>query len=58
MAGKPAPDFSVDQDQGQNFRDKGKLYLVRCYCCGGETGRENWAPYVASGVCAWCGWRE
>ncbi len=44
-----------------NFTDEdGKLYLVRCLNCAdsGDRGRENWAPNVASGVCAWCGWRE
>lgn len=27
------------------------IYLVRCFKCG----RENYAPAVASGQCAWCG---
>ena len=41
-----------------NFINKDrKLYLVRCFMCGDlERGRENWAPAVASGQCAWCGW--
>ena len=30
--------------------DEGKRYLVRCHICE----RENWAPAVASGICAWC----
>ena len=34
--------------------DGGKLYVVRCPSCG----RENWAPAVATGECAWCGWTE
>ena len=47
------------QDQNPNFRSKdGRLFLVRCYICGGERGRENYAPYVASGQCAWCGWKD
>jgi len=49
----------INQEQGANFRGKnGKLYLVRCYACGDKDGRgrENWAPAVASGTCAWCGW--
>lgn len=38
-----------------NFRDDtGKLYLVRCPKCKAE----NYAPSVASGECAWCGWKE
>ncbi|MBR3254575.1 hypothetical protein IKF88_02485 [Candidatus Saccharibacteria bacterium] len=36
-----------------NFKDeKGKVYLVRCPKCG----KENWAPAVAHGICAWCGY--
>lgn len=49
----------VNQDRPPNFREKGKLYLVRCFACGGlELGRENYLPAVASGQCAWCGWHE
>ena len=52
----------VDQDRPPNFRGKGEyngqLFLVRCFACGGECGRENYAPSVASGQCAWCGWKE
>jgi len=29
-----------------------KLYMVRCPKCG----KENYAPAVASGTCAWCGY--
>ena len=37
------------------FRDKdGKLFLQRCPECG----KENYAMWVASGQCAWCGWSE
>jgi len=47
------------QDKGKNFRnEEGKLYLVRCYSCGGEHGKENYMPAVATGKCAWCGWEE
>jgi len=59
------------QDRPPNFRgsiepntkgtvkgDKGKLYLVRCFVCGGERGTENYAGAVATGQCAWCGWKE
>jgi len=41
------------EDGRGNFRDKdGKAYVVRCPRCK----RENYAPAVASGQCAWCGW--
>lgn len=47
------------QEQHPNFRgENGKLYLVRCFACGGERGTENYAPMVADGQCAWCGWEE
>jgi hypothetical protein len=47
------------QDKYPNFRDKsGKLFLVRCFNCEIERGKENWAPAVASGTCAWCGWED
>lgn len=38
----------------------GNLYLVRCMNCNdiGERGRENYAPAVSSGQCAWCGWSD
>ncbi len=29
-----------------------KIYLEKCPMCR----LENYAPAVASGVCAWCGW--
>lgn len=49
----------IDQERHPNFIGKnGKLYLVRCFVCDEDRGRENWAPAVASGQCAWCGWRE
>jgi hypothetical protein len=49
-----------------NFESEGQLFLVRCVACSDEPddpkvpkrGRENYAPMVASGVCAWCGWQE
>ena len=47
------------QDRTPNFRDKnGRLFLVRCFACGSERGRENYAMAVADGQCAWCGWTE
>lgn len=49
----------VNQEKSPNFRgEDGKLFLIRCFSCGGERGRENWAPSVATGQCAWCGWQE
>lgn len=45
------------QDRNPNFRDKdGKLYLVRCYNCDPESGKENYSLAVSSGFCNWCGW--
>lgn len=38
-----------------NYLDKGKLFLVSCMNCS-EKGKENYAPAVAAGICAWCGW--
>jgi len=43
-------------DRPPNFRHQSKLYLVRCYACDPDRGRENWGPMVAAGICAWCGW--
>ena len=46
-------------DREPNFySDEGGFYLVRCYACCPVTGRENYAPAVASGQCVWCGWKE
>ncbi len=46
-------------DRHPNFRGKdGKLFLVRCFACGGKRGTENYAMSVATGQCAWCGWKE
>ena len=51
--------MKVNQDKHPNFRDDdGNLFLVRCFACGGEHGKENWAMAVADGRCAWCGWSE
>ena len=44
-------------DRGPNFYgDDGRFFLVRCFACGGEHGKENWSGAVAAGCCAWCGW--
>lgn len=48
----------MTQDQFPNFREAGRLFLVRCFSCGGERGKENYAMAVASGQCAWCGWKD
>jgi hypothetical protein len=41
-------------DESANFRNKdGKPYVVRCPACH----RENWGPAVATGQCAFCGWK-
>lgn len=41
----------VRKGKGNGFVADGKIFLRRCFECG----RENWAPAVASGCCAWCG---
>ena len=39
-----------------NFRDgEDRFYLVRCFVCDPDHGRENYAPMVALGECAFCG---
>lgn len=46
-------------DRWPNFRDENEnLFLVRCFACGGKFGKENYIPSVASGQCAFCGWKE
>lgn len=47
------------REEAMNTRDNfvggdGRLYLVRCPVCI----KENWAPFVMSGRCAWCGASE
>lgn len=46
------------QDRPPNFREEGKLFLVRCFVCNKEIGKENLSTAVAKGYCAWCGWSE
>lgn len=47
------------QESHPNFRDeKGKLFLVRCYACEPNGGKENYLPMVATGICAWCNYKE
>lgn len=55
---QPKKKMRVNQDQHPNFREDGKLFLVRCFACGDSFGRENWAMAVSRGTCAFCGWRE
>ena len=51
--------FQSVNDRPPNFRnDRGEMFLVRCFECNKDFGRENWAPAVASGECAWCGWND
>lgn len=47
---------AINQDRPPNFRDGDRLFLVRCYRCEPERGRENYALAVAGGFCARCGW--
>lgn len=47
------------QDRPPNLRTQdGRFYLIRCYACDVNHGRENYALAVASGQCCWCGWQE
>lgn len=32
------------------IEEGGKICMIRCFSCG----KENYAPSVASGKCAWC----
>ncbi len=42
----------IKQGNGVGYTNKeGLICMIRCFECG----RENWAPAVASGTCAWCG---
>lgn len=48
-------------DRPPNFRNKdGRLMIIRCFACpdAGPYGKENWGPAVATGECAWCGFRD
>ena len=46
-------------DREPNWREPdGRLYLVRCFACAPNHGRENYALAVASGYCSWCGWND
>lgn len=41
-------------EKGYSFHEDGQWYLVRCHECG----RENYMIAVATGQCAWCGWKQ
>lgn len=56
MTGAPHDPDTHRNYRAPNFQADGKLYLMRCYECGGERGRENYALMVPTGQCAWCGW--
>lgn len=45
-------------DRPPNFysEDGRQFFLVRCFACSEQHGKENYAPNVASGTCTWCGW--
>lgn len=44
-------------DRPPNVRSEhGRFYLLRCFACDPQRGRENYAASVYSGVCAWCSW--
>jgi hypothetical protein len=45
-------------DRPPNWRTDGKLFLRRCYACDEKHGKENYALAVASGQCAFCGWKD
>lgn len=47
------------QDRPPNFRGLNEeLFLVRCFVCEPNQGRENYMSMVASGQCTFCGWKE
>ena len=39
------------EGKGSYYLDDGRRCMIRCISCG----RENYAPLVSSGCCAWCG---
>lgn len=44
--------IKAEQKMEENFEADGKKYLVKCPKCY----KENYAPAVSSGICAWCGY--
>ncbi len=49
----PVHQSSRPEASRYGFRDGEKIYLISCPQCF----RENWSPAVASGQCAWCGFK-
>ena len=43
---------TIYSEPGIEVLDNDKILLIRCPKCH----RENWAPEVISGRCAWCGY--
>lgn len=42
---------NIKKGLGYGFlRDDGKFCMIKCCACG----RQNYAPSVMSGTCAWC----
>ncbi len=44
--------MTINFKHKSNFVSDEKVFMVRCEKCD----LENWAPAVASGHCAWCGY--
>ncbi len=54
MSKSPKEDRDVRRGKGYGFvSESGNIWMLRCFECG----RENYAPNVASGTCAWCGFK-
>lgn len=48
----------INDRQPNLYSDDGDVfYLIRCFNCDKDHGRENHALHIAAGQCAWCGWR-
>ena len=45
--------IDIRKGKGVGYKDDqtGKICMIRCFKCG----KENYAPTVATGNCAWCG---
>jgi len=41
------------KNNGYSFKAGKNIYMVRCHKCA----RENYAPAVATGICAFCGYK-
>lgn len=49
---KTEKELKREKLMSRNFMHAGKWYMVYCPKCD----LENYAPAVASGTCAWCGY--